>query len=76
VTVLDGGAMQLDLKGKEGERVVRPDVCFDFEKDGTLRHRVRDLRWENVEKHGEIVASAATRGDSQTDKMAHSSGMT
>jgi hypothetical protein len=44
VTVLDGGAMQLDLKGYEGDRVVQHVVRFDFEKDGTLRHRVWSLR--------------------------------
>ena len=40
VTVLDGGALQLDLKGDEGEQVVRYVVRFDFEKDGTLHHRI------------------------------------
>ena len=39
VTVLDG-ALQLDLKGYEGGRVVPYVVRLDFEKDGTLRHRV------------------------------------
>ncbi|MDB5351791.1 MAG: putative transposase [Planctomycetota bacterium] len=44
LTVLDGGALQLDLKGDEGDRVVRHVVRFDFEKDGTLRHRVWSLK--------------------------------
>ena len=44
LTVLDGGALQLDLKGYEGDRVVQHVVRFDFEKDGTLRHRVWSLR--------------------------------
>lgn len=40
LTVLDGGALQLDLKGYEGDRVVQHVVRFDFEKDGSLRHRI------------------------------------
>ena len=44
LTVLDGGALQLDLKGYEGDRVVQHVVRFDFEKDGTLRHRVWSLK--------------------------------
>jgi hypothetical protein len=44
LTVLDGGALQLEPKGYEGERVVRHVVRFDFEKDGTLRHRVWSAR--------------------------------
>jgi len=44
LTVLDGGALQLDLKGYEGERSVAHVVRFDFEKDGTLHHRVWSLR--------------------------------
>ncbi len=43
VTVLDGGAVQLDLKGFEGDRVVPYAVRFDFEPDGTLRQRVWSL---------------------------------
>ena len=43
LTVLDGGALQLDLKGYEGERVVPYVVRFDFEKDGTLHHRIWSL---------------------------------
>jgi hypothetical protein len=44
ITVKGGGALQLDLKGYEGDRVVPHDVRFDFEKDGTLRHRVWSLK--------------------------------
>ncbi len=40
VAVLDGGSLQLDLKGYEGHRVVPYVVRLDFEKDGTKRHRV------------------------------------
>ncbi len=40
VTLLEGGALQLDLKGYEGDRIVLHDVRFDFEKDGTVRYRV------------------------------------
>lgn len=40
LTVLDGGALQIDLKGYEGDRVVLHVVRLDFEQDGTLRHRV------------------------------------
>jgi hypothetical protein len=43
VTVLDGGTLQLDLKGYAGDRVVPHVVRFDFEKDGTLRQRVWSL---------------------------------
>lgn len=39
LTVLDGGALQFDLKGYEGERVVPLVVRFDFEKNGTLHQR-------------------------------------
>lgn len=44
VSVLDGGALQLDLKGYEGDRVVLYAVRLDFEKDGTLHHRVWSLQ--------------------------------
>jgi hypothetical protein len=40
LTVLEGGAVQIDLKGYEGDQVVAHVVRFDFEQDGTLRHRV------------------------------------
>ncbi len=43
IAVLDGGALQLDLKSYEGDRVVPYVVRFDFERDGTLRHRVWSL---------------------------------
>ncbi|NOT32205.1 MAG: hypothetical protein HOP15_17300 [Planctomycetes bacterium] len=43
LTVLDGGALQLDLRGYEGDRVVPHIVRFDFEQDGTLRDRVWSL---------------------------------
>ncbi len=43
VTVLDDGAMQLDLNGYETDRAVRHVVRFDFEKDGSLRQRVWTL---------------------------------
>ncbi len=39
VTVLEGGALQLDLKGYEGDQVGSHIVRFDFAKDGTMRHR-------------------------------------
>jgi len=42
-TDLVGGALQLDLKGYEGDRVVPYVMRFDFEKDGTLHHRVWSL---------------------------------
>jgi hypothetical protein len=44
LTVLDGGALQIDLKGYEGGQVVAHVVRFDLEKDGTLRHRVWSLK--------------------------------
>ena len=40
LTVLDGGALQLDLQGYEGDRVVPRVVRIDFAKDGTLQQRV------------------------------------
>ena len=43
VTGLDGGALQLDLKGYEGDRVVPQVVRLDFEEDGSLRERVWSL---------------------------------
>jgi hypothetical protein len=43
LTVLEGGALQLDLKGYEGDRVFPYAARFDFENDGTLRHRVWSL---------------------------------
>ena len=36
---LEGGALQLDLKSYEGDRVVPCVVRFDFEEDGSLRSR-------------------------------------
>jgi hypothetical protein len=44
LTVLDGGALQVELKGYEGEQGVSHVVRADFEKDGTLRSRVRSLK--------------------------------
>ncbi len=44
VTVVDGGALQLDLKGYEGDRVVSLVARVDFEKDETLRLRVWSLK--------------------------------
>ncbi|MCB9851609.1 MAG: hypothetical protein H6819_00830 [Phycisphaerales bacterium] len=39
VNVLDDGALQLELTGYEDDAVIRRLVRFDFEKDGSLRHR-------------------------------------
>ena len=44
VIALDGGALQFELQGYEGDQVVPHVVRFDFEKDGTLRDRVWYLR--------------------------------
>lgn len=44
LTVLDDGALQLDLKGYEGDRVVHYVVRLDFEQDGTLRHRLWSVK--------------------------------
>jgi hypothetical protein len=41
---LDDGALQLDLRGNEGDRVVPCLVHFDFERDGVVRQRVWTLR--------------------------------
>jgi hypothetical protein len=40
LTVLEGGALEFDGKGYEGEQVVRYMLRFDFETDGTLQQRV------------------------------------
>lgn len=40
LTVLDGGALQLDLKCYEGDQVSPRILRFDFEKGGALRHRL------------------------------------
>lgn len=39
-TVLDGGALQFDLTGYEGDRVVPYVARLDFDENGTLRHRL------------------------------------
>jgi hypothetical protein len=44
VTVLDGGAPQLDLRGYEGDRRVQNVVRLDFEKDGAVRQRVWSVK--------------------------------
>lgn len=44
VTALDGGSLQLDLKGYEDELVIPYVVRLDFEKDGALRQRVWSLK--------------------------------
>ncbi|MFO0842651.1 MAG: hypothetical protein U0797_09695 [Gemmataceae bacterium] len=44
LAVLDGGALQIDLKGHEGGKAVAHAVRLDLEKDGTLRHRVWSLK--------------------------------
>lgn len=44
LTVLAGGALQLDLMGYEGDRVVPFVVRLDFEEDGALRDRVWTLQ--------------------------------
>ena len=44
LTVLDGGALQIDLQGYEGDQVVPHAVRLDFEKDGTLRDRIWSLK--------------------------------
>jgi len=43
VTVLDGGALRLDVTGYEGDQVVLHVARFDFEPDGSLRERVWSL---------------------------------
>jgi hypothetical protein len=44
IAVLAGGALQLDLKGYEGDRVVQQIVRFEFEKGGTVRQRNWSLK--------------------------------
>ncbi|MFN0241684.1 MAG: hypothetical protein ACKVWV_02220 [Planctomycetota bacterium] len=43
VTVVEGGALQLDLKGYAGDQVVPYSVRFDFAPDATVRSRVWSL---------------------------------
>jgi hypothetical protein len=43
LTVLEGGAVELDSRGYEGDVVVPRAVRFDLEKGGTLRARVWSL---------------------------------
>lgn len=43
LTVLEGSALQLDLKGYEGDQVVALVVRLDLGLDATLRHRVWSL---------------------------------
>jgi len=40
VSVIEGGALQFDLKGYEDDQVVPRVVRLDFEEDGTVRERV------------------------------------
>lgn len=40
VTAVDGGALQLDLKGYDGDKIVSYVARIDFEKDGTVRLRL------------------------------------
>ncbi|MCC7389317.1 MAG: hypothetical protein IT431_11160 [Phycisphaerales bacterium] len=40
LTVLEGGALRIDLDGYGGGRTVHLAVRLEFEQDGTLRHRV------------------------------------
>jgi len=51
LTVLDGGALQFDLKGYEGDRVVPHVVRFDFEEVGTVRYRVWSVRGTETHAH-------------------------
>jgi len=44
VTVLAGGAIQLDLKGYEGDRVVPLVVRFGFEQNGDARQRAWSVK--------------------------------
>jgi hypothetical protein len=48
LTVLEGGALQLDLKGHERDRVVRHVARFDLESDGALRHRAWSLEGQEL----------------------------
>jgi hypothetical protein len=61
-TVLDGGALELDLKGYEGDRVVPMLARFDLAKDGSLRGRVGslDVRLEPIEASEDAVTGART----------------
>jgi hypothetical protein len=39
LSVLDGGALQVELNGNEGDEIVLQIARFDLENDGNLRHR-------------------------------------
>lgn len=43
LTVLDGGALQVDMTGYEDDQVVPLVGRLDFDTDGTLRHRIWSL---------------------------------
>jgi hypothetical protein len=43
LSVLEGGALQIDVKGYEGDEIVHRAVRIDFEPDGALRQRVWSL---------------------------------
>jgi len=43
ITVLEGGSLQIDLRGYEGDQVVSRVGRFDFEQDGALHSRVWTL---------------------------------
>jgi len=44
ITVVDGGALEVDLKGYERDRAVSRVVRVDFEKDGNVRSRVWSVK--------------------------------
>jgi hypothetical protein len=44
LTVLDGGALEAQIEGYEGDQVVSYVVRVDFEKDGTLRFQAWSLK--------------------------------
>ena len=44
VTVLDGGALQFDLQGYEGDQVVPYLAQLDVEQDGSLRQRIWSIQ--------------------------------
>ncbi|MFO0952927.1 MAG: hypothetical protein U0835_17605 [Isosphaeraceae bacterium] len=57
VTALDDRALQFDLKGYEGDRVLPLSARLEFEKDGSLRHRV----WSVTDGKRDLLLDARHR---------------
>lgn len=54
VSVPEAGALQIDLNGYEGERIIPYVIRLDFERDGTLRQRI----WSSAGSERKLVSDA------------------